>query len=93
MEIERHESFTITLSLNEAWDFWQEVQELNELRDSGDIGRVLTDNLRTIREIAGTFTLREYLMHSPSAHPVPPSLSEQERHDRIRPQDTRKWTD
>lgn len=98
MDIERHESFTITLTLTEAWNLWSEVQELNGLRDSGDVGDALTGNLVTLREIAGTFALRKYLMdppenlRSPGAEPVPPPLSEQERHDRLRPQDTRKWT-
>ena len=84
MDIERHETFTITLTGTEARNFCAEVEELNSLRDSGDIGDALTDGLTTIREIADTFSLREYLMRSPGAVPVPPPLSEQERHDRLR---------
>lgn len=95
MEIERHESFTITLSTDEAWNFWQEVQELKAMTDPRDGGARLNtaSGLVTLRKIADTFTERGYLMRSPGAVPVPPPLSEQERRDRLRPQDTRKWTD
>jgi hypothetical protein len=64
MEIERHEKFTITLTGTEAWNFCAEVEELKTMQDPKDGGAGLntTTGLVTLREIAGTFARRQYLM-------------------------------
>jgi hypothetical protein len=93
MEIERHQSFTITLTADEAWNLCAEVDELTTMQDPKDGGAGLNtkSGLLMLREIADTFAQRQYLM--PSTRPVDDSRPNVPEEFRVRPQDTRKWTD